>query len=58
MVLLTILILTLALLLLLTVFVVSTIGAAGVVLFGDVIVCIVFIVLLIKFIIKRKKNRD
>ena len=56
MVLLTILVLTLAILAILTVVVVSTIGAAGIVIFGDVIVCGVFIVLLIKWLIKRKKK--
>ena len=37
-------------------FSVSVLGATGIVLFGDVIVCIVFIVMLIKFIIKRRKK--
>lgn len=56
MVLFTILLIILALLTVLTVAVVSTIGAAGIVLFGDVIVCIVFIVLIMKFIIKRRRK--
>lgn len=48
----------LVMLILLTVLVVATVGAvgaAGIVIFGDVIVCIVFVVLLMRFIIKRKK---
>lgn len=53
----TILLLTLAILTVLTVAVISTIGAAGIVIFGDVIVCGVFIVLLLKFLAKRRKNK-
>ena len=52
-----ILVLTLLLLIAFIVFSVSVLGATGIVLFGDVIVCIVFIVMLIKFIIKRRKNK-
>lgn len=48
----------LALLVVFTVAIVGTIGAAGIVVFGDVIVCIVFIVLLLKWIFKRKKNKN
>ena len=52
-----ILVLTLLLLLIaFVVFSVSVLGATGIVVFGDVIVCIVFIVMLIKFIIKRRKR--
>lgn len=57
MVLFTILLLTLALLIVFTVAIVSAVGAAGIVVFGDVIVCIVFIVLLIRFLAKRRKNK-
>lgn len=57
MLLLTILILTLILLIALTVIVISMAGTVGVVIFGDVIVCIVFIVLLIRYLIKRKYRK-
>lgn len=50
-----ILLLTLALLTVLTVLVVSATGAVGVILFGDVIVCIVLIVWLIKKIFRKRK---
>lgn len=33
---------------------ISIAGSVGVILFGDIIVCVVFIVLLIRWIIKRK----
>ena len=56
MILLTILALILTLLTVIIVATVSAVGAAGIVIFGDVIVCIVFIVLLMKFIIKRRKR--
>ena len=55
MILLTILILTLIMLIIFTVLAISTAGAVGIVIFGDVIVCIVFIVLLIRYLIKRRK---
>ena len=51
-----ILALTLLLLIAFIVFSVSVLGATGIVLFSDIIVCIVFIVMLIKFIIKRRKK--
>ena len=51
-----ILVLTLLLLIAFVVVSVSVLGTTGIVLFGDVIVCIVFIVMLIKFIIKRRKR--
>ena len=57
MLLLTILILTLILLIALTVIVISVTGTVGVIIFGDVIVCIVFIVLLIRYLIKRKYRK-
>ena len=56
MILLTLLLLTLILLTVFTVFAVSAAGAVGIVIFGDVIVCIVFIALLIRYLIKRKKK--
>ena len=57
MILLTLLLLTLILLTVFTVFAISTVGAIGIVVFGDVIVCIVFIALLVRYLIKRKKNK-
>lgn len=56
MILLTILALTLIILTILTVIAVSTVGAIGVVIFGDVIVCIVFIALLVRYLIRKKKK--
>ncbi len=56
MILLLILLLTLALLVGLVIMTVSTVGAIGIVVFGDVIVCIVFIVLITKWLIKRKRK--
>lgn len=54
MILLLILVLMLALLVGVSVAVISVTGAIGVILFGDVIVCIVLIVWFIKKILKRK----
>ena len=56
MILLTILVLTLILLTIMTVVAVSTVGTVGIVIFGDVIVCIVFITLLIRYLIKKKRK--
>ena len=56
MILMTILLLTLLILGVIIVAVVSTVGAGAIVIFGDVIVCIVFIVLLMKWLIKRKRK--
>ena len=56
MILLTILALTLILLTIMTVVAVSTVGTVGIVIFGDVIVCIVFITLLIRYLIKKKRK--
>ena len=56
MILLTLLILTLILLTIFIVFAVSAVGSIGIVIFGDVIVCVVFIALLIGYLVKRKKN--
>ena len=55
MVLFTILALTLILLLVFTIAAVAATGAVGIVLFGDVIVCIIFIVWIIKKMISKKK---
>lgn len=57
MILLTLLLLTLILLTVFTVFAVSAVGAVGIVIFGDVIVCIVFIALLIRYFVKRKNKK-
>ena len=56
MILFTILAIILALLVILTVAIISVVGAGGIIIFGDVIVCIVFIALLMKFLIKRRKR--
>ena len=56
MILITILILTLILLTLLVVATVSAVGAGAIVIFGDVIVCAVFIVLIIKWLVKRRNK--
>lgn len=56
MVLLTILALMLILLTTLTVFTISVVGSVGIVVFGDVIVCLVFIVLIIRYLIRRKRK--
>ena len=55
MILFTILLLTLLLLMTFVVFAVSVDGSIFCVVFGDVIVCMVFIVLIIRYLIKRKK---
>lgn len=55
MVLFTIFALITLLLIVLTVMVVSVGGAVGIVLFSDVIVCIAIMVLIMKFILKRRK---
>ena len=57
MILLTLLLLTLILLTVFTVFAISVTGAVGIVIFGDVIVCIVFITLLIRYLVKRKNKK-
>lgn len=56
MVILTILTLILVFLALFVVLTISTIGAAGIILCGDVIVCIIFIVLLIRFLWRRRRR--
>lgn len=55
MILFSILLLTLILLTIITVIALSVGGAAFIVIFGDVIVCIVLIALLMRFLAKRKK---
>ena len=57
MILLTILLITLALLAVITILAVSAVGAGAIVIFGDVIVCAVFIVLIIKWLFKRRNNK-
>ena len=58
MVLLTILALILLILAVTVILAVSLGGATFIIVFGDVIVCAVFIVLIIRFIIKRKKHKN
>ena len=55
MILFTIIMLTLILLVIFTIVAVAATGAVGIVLFGDVIVCIIFIVWIIKKMISKKK---
>lgn len=55
MILFTILFIILVVLAILTVLGVAALGAAGIVVFGDVIVCVVTIVLIIKHFIKKRK---
>ena len=52
MILFTILLITLIILTVLTVLVTSVLGATGIVLFGDVIVCAIFIIWLMKKLLK------
>ena len=40
-----------------TVGIISVIGAAGIVIFGDVIVCAIIIIWIMKLIIKRKRRK-
>ena len=54
MILLTILIITALTLMGVTIIGISIAGSVGVILFGDIIVCVVLIILLIRWIIKRK----
>lgn len=55
MILITLLLLTLVILGVIMAVIVSALGAGSIFLFGDVIVCMVFIILLIRFIIKKRK---
>lgn len=57
MILLTILALTLIFLLLFMLFAVSLLGASGVIVFGDVVVCVFIIIWIIKLLTK-KKGKD
>lgn len=54
MILLTILIIMALILMGVTIIGISIAGSVGVILFGDIIVCVVLIILLIRWIIKRK----
>lgn len=56
MILTTILLLTLIMLVVFTILIVSATGAVGIVLFSDVIVCIMVMVWIIKHLFKRKKK--
>ena len=58
MILLTILALILLILAVTVILAVSLGGATFIIVFGDVIVCAVFIVLIIRFIIKRKRHKN
>ncbi len=51
-----ILLLLLLMLLIFMAFVLSTIGAAGVIIFGDVIVCVFIIVWILKIIYKKRRQ--
>lgn len=54
MILLTTLLLTVAILVILSILVISVTGAVGIVLFGDVIVCVFILLKIIKKIIKKR----
>ena len=54
MILISILAVILVILLLFSVFIISTVGAGAIVLFGDIIVCVLFIGWLIKRLIKKR----
>lgn len=56
MILATILLLTLIMLVVFTILIVSATGAVGIVLFSDVIVCVLVMAWIIKHLIKRKKK--
>lgn len=56
MILFTILATILTILVVATVLIISVFGAVGIIIFGDVIVCIMLIVLLMKWLISRKKK--
>lgn len=57
MILFTVLLLVLLLLVLFIVISVSVLGTAGIILFGDIIVCIAIIVFIMKKLIEKKKNK-
>ena len=56
MILFTILLLTLAFLVIFTVVTISAVGAAGIVVFGDVIVCVGIIIAIMAAIFRKKKK--
>lgn len=56
MILFAILMLTLIFIITIGVTVVSAVGAVGIIVFGDVIVCVALILLLMRFIIKKKRK--
>ena len=56
MILFTILLLTLIILTVITVALASVAGAGIVIIFGDVIVCAVFIAIIMRYLVKRKKK--
>lgn len=56
MILFTILALTLIFLIIFAVFAISIGGAAVIVLFGDIIVCAVFIIMVLKFLVNKRKK--
>ena len=55
MILITILFIIAAILIAIVIACVAALGVAGILVFGDVIVCVVFIVLLVKWLVNRKK---
>lgn len=55
MILFTILVLILAVLVVFTILMATAIGSVGVIVFGDVIVCIVFIALILYYLVNRRK---
>ena len=57
MVLFTLLALILIVLAVITVFTIVTVGAGAIVIFGDVIVCGVFIGIILRYILKKRKKR-
>jgi hypothetical protein len=57
MILFAILVIMAAIILSLTIFTVGTVGAAGIILFAEPIICIALIILIIK-LIRKRKNKD
>ena len=53
----TLLLIMLIALAIVTVSLIAAVGTVGIVIFGDVIVCIVFIALLMKYVIKRRNKK-
>lgn len=56
MILFTILLIIVTVIAMLTIITVGTVGAAGIVVFAEPIICVVLLVLLFRFIFKRKKK--